>query len=174
MVGDGGIIAEGMEGMSSLTDLSMLRHTVATVAYRAAKTLRQAPEGFGLFRIKENSRAPVEILAHISDLFDWALSMAEGKEVWRDAHPLSWDQEVARFFSSVEKFDQFLSRPSPIACTPERLFQGPVADALTHVGQLAMLRRLFGTPIKGENYFKAEITAGRVGPEQAAPNREFN
>ncbi|HBD07823.1 MAG TPA: hypothetical protein DCZ69_06135 [Syntrophobacteraceae bacterium] len=160
--------------MSSSADLSMLRHTVATVAYRAAKTLRQAPEGFGDFRIKENSRSPVEILAHIGDLFDWALSIGEGKEAWREAVPRSWDQEIVRFFSSVEKFDLFLSKSPTIACSPDRLFQGPVADALTHIGQLAMLRRLYGSAVKGENYFKAEIVAGRVGPEQTAPRREFD
>jgi len=152
----------------------MLRHTVATVVYRGAKTLRDAPQSFDVFRVKTGSRAPVEILAHISDLFDWALSMAKGAEVWHDTVPQEWGKEVERFFKAAASFDGCLGSSSSIACSPERLFQGPIADALTHIGQLAMLRRLYGSPIKGENYFRAEIAAGRVGPEQAAPRREFD
>ena len=154
--------------------LLMLRHTVATVVYRGAKTLRDVPEDFGAFRIKPGSRTPVEVLAHIGDLFDWALSMAEGKEVWHNSVPQAWDPEVERFFRSVHAFDGFLGSASAIACSPERLFQGPVADALTHIGQIAMLRRLNGSPIKGENYFKAEIAVGLVGREQGAPRKEFD
>lgn len=155
------------------SELSMLRHTVATVVYRGAKIFRDVPEGFEAFRIKPGSRTPVEILAHIGDLFEWALSMAEGKEVWNNSVPQSWVQEVERFFRSVHAFDGFLGSASAIACSPERLFQGPVADALTHIGQIAMLRRLNGSPIKGENYFRAEIAVGQVGPKQAAPRKEF-
>jgi len=116
----------------------------------------------------------LEIVAHLGDLFDWALSMARGEEVWHDGVPQGWDEEVGRFFRSVAAFDDFLGKTSSLACSPERLFQGPVADALTHIGQLAMLRRVYGSPIRGENYFRAEITAGRVGPEQATPRKEFD
>lgn len=152
----------------------MLRHTVATVVYRGAKTLRDTPPGFDTFRIKPGSRAPIEILAHIGDLFDWALSMAKGAEVWHDSVPQGWDEQVERFFRTSAAFDEFLCSSSGLACSAERLFQGPIADALTHIGQLAMLRRLYGYPIRGENYFKAEITVGKVGPEQVAPQIEFD
>ena len=151
-----------------------LRHTVATAAYRAAKPLRDAPDSFANFRCADTIRIPAKILAHISDLFDWALSMAQGKQTWRDSQPQHWPAEVERFFASIEKFDDYLASSEPLHATPEKLFQGPIADALTHIGQLAILRRLSGAPIKGENYYMAEIAAGRTGPDQSAPRREFD
>ena len=156
---------------------ALLRHALATVAYRGAKPLRDAPKGFAEFEIggdKSTTRNPVRIVAHIGDLMDWALTQARGEERWHDSTPLPWDREVARFFAAVERFDGYLASDAPLATTPERLFQGPVADALTHVGQLAMLRRLAGAPIRGENYAKAEIAAGRTGPDQVKPRREFD
>jgi hypothetical protein len=152
----------------------LLRHTVATVAYRGGKALRGAPESFALFTLGDSPRTSAKILAHIGDLFDWALSMASGRAVWQDSQPLAWDVEVARFFAALKKFDDYLASPEPLHSPAEGLFQGPIADALTHIGQLAMLRRLAGCPIKGENYFKAEIAAGRVGAEQSSPRREFD
>ena len=152
----------------------LLRHTVATVAYRGGKALRGAPESFATFRVREGSRTPVQILAHMGDLFDWALSIASGAQVWRDSPPLPWDSEVVRFFDTLLRFDNHLASDAPLACLAEQLFQGPIADALTHIGQLAMLRRLADVPIRGENYFKADIASGRVGLEQAAPRREFD
>jgi hypothetical protein len=150
-----------------------LRHTVATVAYRGGKAVRSAPPQVASFRSAETSRTPVEILAHVGDLFDWALSIARGEQRWHDSTPLPWDQEVARFFAALARFDAVLASGEPLAAPPEKLFQGPIADALTHVGQIAMLRRLAGAPVRGENYFVAEIVAGRVGLEQASPRREF-
>lgn len=150
-----------------------LRHVVATAAYRAAKALRDAPESFATFVYGENPRTPVRILAHIGDLFDWAFSMASGEAAWHDSQPLAWDAEVERFFATLKKFDGYLASGEPLHSPAEKLFQGPVADALTHIGQLAMLRRLAGCAIKGENFFKADIVVGRVGAEQTAPRREF-
>lgn len=152
----------------------MIRHAVATMAYRGAKTLREAPAAFGSFRVKPESRTPVEIVAHMADLFDWSLSMAKGHEVWRDSPPEEWHREVARFYDAVKNFDTYLATSSTIACPLERLFQGPIADAISHVGQLAMLRHLFGAPIRGENYYKADISIGHVGPHQPAPRKEFS
>jgi hypothetical protein len=151
----------------------MLRHTIATLAYRAAKVLRGAPAEFGEYRASDTSRTAVQILAHMGDLFDWALALAEGRQVWREAAPMSWDAEVNRFFEVLSRFDEFVSSGSPVFAE-DRLFQGPIADALTHVGQLAMLRRMAGWPVRGENYYKADITVGRVGREQSAPAREFD
>jgi hypothetical protein len=152
----------------------LLRHTVATVAYRGGKALRGAPKSFVGFDPTNNGRTPAKILAHMGDLFDWALSMARGEAAWHDSEPLAWDDEVARFFSAVKKLDDYLASTEPLRSPIEGLFQGPIADALTHVGQIAMLRRLANCAIKGENYFKAEIAAGHVGFEQAAPKREFD
>ncbi|HYM10829.1 MAG TPA: hypothetical protein VEU62_08850 [Bryobacterales bacterium] len=151
----------------------LLRHTVATLAYRGGKAVRGAPAGFAGFRAGEKTRTPGEILAHIGDLLDWALGLAKGKYEWHDSPPLAWNQEVARFFAALEAFDACLASELPLGSAAEKLFQGPIADALTHVGQIAMLRRLVGAPVRGENYFRAEIVAGRVGDEQAAPAREF-
>jgi len=161
--------------MSTTSDPTrqLLRHTLATVAYRAGKALRGAPESFAAFTLGGSPRTPANILAHLGDLFNWALSMACGEAAWHDSQPLAWDAEVARFFASLKKFDDYLASQEPLRSSSEGLFQGPIADALTHIGQIAMLRRLAGCPIKGENYFKAEITLGRVGVEQAAPRREF-
>jgi len=162
--------------MSTATDPArqLLRHTVATVAYRGGKALRDTPESFAAFVIAAYPRTPARILAHMGDLFDWALSMARGQQVWHDSQSLEWSAEVARFFASLKKFDDYLASPEPLHCSAEALFQGPIADALTHIGQIAMLRRLASCAIKGENYFKAEIMAGSVGLQQAAPRREFN
>jgi hypothetical protein len=155
-------------------DLPMFRHTVATLAYRAGKVLRDAPPAFGGFRAGEGGKTAVEILAHMGDLFDWALTMADGKAVWHDSTPLPWDDEVARFFAALERFDARLGTGRPLVHPATRIFQGPVADALTHTGQLAMLRRMAGAKMKGENYFVADVVAGRVGLEQATPKREFD
>jgi hypothetical protein len=156
--------------------LDLLRHTLATVAYRGGKALRGAPASFADFRSGDSTRTPLAIVAHLSDLFDWALSIARGKQVWRDssAAARNWDEEVARFFAALASFDGFLASGKEPAVPLEKLFQGPIADALNHIGQLALLRRLAGAPIKGENYYMADIAAGRVGPEQAAPRREFD
>ena len=146
---------------------------MATLAYRGGKAVREAAAGFDSFRCAESSRTPAEILAHIGDLLDWALSMASGEPKWNNSAPLPWDRECDRFFAALDAFDKYLSSDAPLANPPEKLFQGPVADALTHVGQIAMLRRVHGAPMKGENYFKADIVAGRVGRDQTKPGREF-
>jgi len=152
----------------------MLRHTVATLAYRGAKAVRDAPDSFAAFQASETTRTPAQILAHIGDLFDWALSIAKGKEAWNNSEALEWNEEINRFHAALEKFDNFLASDAELSASCERLFQGPIADALTHVGQLTMLRRIAGAPIKGENYSRAKIEAGRVGAEQAAPKGEFD
>jgi len=148
-----------------------LRHTLATLAYRGAKTLRDAPATFADF--DGAGRTPLQILAHLGDLLDWALSMADGTWQWHESKPLPWDQEGERFFAALKKFDDYVASGESLKAPAEKLFQGPVADALTHVGQLAMLRRLAGCPIKAENYFAAAIEVGRVGVDQVPPKRTF-
>lgn len=158
---------------SSAIDRQLLRHTVAVTAYRAAKALRGSPDHFGSFHIGDKTRTPAQILAHMGDLFDWALSIAQGHQTWHDSTPLPWNDEVDRFFVAAKKFDDYLASGEPLHGSLAGLFQGPIADALNHIGQIAMLRRLAGSPILGENYFKADIVAGRLGLEQSAPRREF-
>ncbi len=151
----------------------MLRHTLATLAYRAEKAIRDVPENFAEFHACEGARTPGQILAHIGDLLDWALSIAMGKQEWHDSKPLVWDQEKARFFMAMANFDEYLASGQPLHGSAENLFQGPVADALTHVGQIALLRRIAAAPVRPENYFRAEIEVGRVGEKQARAKREF-
>lgn len=155
-------------------DREFLRHTIATLAYRGGKALRHAPEGFSNFRAADGSRSAGEILAHIGDLLDWGLSIAKGHERWRDAKPRTWHQDVERFHVALADLDAYLASSEPLASSVEKLFQGPIADALAHVGQINMLRRLAGSPVRGESYYRAEITTGRVGPDQAKAVREFD
>ena len=159
---------------SSNPKRELLRHTVATLAYRGAKAARDAPDSFASYQSAETTRTPVQILAHIGDLLDWALSMAKGTETWHNAEPRPWVREVERFHASLARFDDFLASDAELACTCERLFQGAIADSLTHVGQLTILRRLANAPIRGENYSVAQIEAGRVGAEQSPAQREFD
>jgi hypothetical protein len=109
----------------------------------------------------------------MGDLFDWALSMAQGHQRWHNSQPLLWPEEQRRFFAALKAFDAFLASPEPLHAPIERLMQGPVADALTHVGQLAMLRRLAGSPTRGESFYIAAIAIGQVGAEQPAPAKPF-
>jgi hypothetical protein len=149
----------------------LLRHTVASLAYRAARALEGAPEGFAHF--EGVGRQPVQILAHMADLFDWALSAVQGRERWHTSKPHTWAVEQQRFFAALHAFDAYLASDEPLYAAVEPLFQGPIADALTHVGQLAMLRRLAGSPTYGENFFVADIKAGQVGAEQPAAVQPF-
>jgi hypothetical protein len=158
-----------------MTEREMLRHTLATLAYRGGKAVRGAPDRFADFKTEADIRTPGQILAHVGDLLDWALVLADGRHTWHDSPPRPWPEEVARFFEALARLDARLASEAPlVGFTAEQLFQGPVADALTHVGQIAMLRRMFGSPVRGENYLKADIVVGRVGPEQSAPRREFD
>jgi hypothetical protein len=153
---------------------AFLRHTLATLAYRGSKAIRDAGPDFAGYGAAETSRTPAKILAHIGDLMDWALAMSEGRRDWSDSLPLPWDKECERFFVAMKKLDDYLASDKPLQVSAEKLFQGPIADALTHVGQIAMLRRMAGCAMKGENYFVAEIAVGRVGADQAAPRKPFS
>lgn len=151
-----------------------LRHLLATLAYRAAKVLRDAPAGFGDFSIGSSARRPVQIVAHMGDLMEWGLHMAQGEYLWRANGGADWDTEVRRFFAGMEALDRYLASDAPLGHPAEMIISGPLADALTHVGQLAMLRGAAGAPVRPESYARAEIVAGRVGLDQAAPKREFD
>jgi hypothetical protein len=144
----------------------LLRHTVATLAYRAARALEGAPESFATF--DGCTRQPGQILAHMGDLFDWALSSVQGSERWHTSTPLSWSAEKQRFFAALKAFDDYLASNDPLHAAPEPLFQGPIADALTHVGQIAMLRRLASVPARSENFYVATIATGQISAEQPA------
>jgi hypothetical protein len=151
----------------------LLRHLLATLAYRAAKVLRDAPPEFAAFLL-EGRRPPVQILAHMGDLMTWALHLANGEYRWRAEGTDDWNTELRRFFDAMTALDRRLSEDAPLGYPAEIMIQGPLADALTHVGQLAMLRGAMGAPVRPESYARAEIVAGRVGLDQAPPGREFD
>ena len=154
-----------------MDERELLRHLLAVLAYRGGKCLRDAPEGFDQY--PGGGKAPVAILAHVGDLLDWTLTMARGEARWQAAVPGTWAQEAARFHEALARLDAQLASGAPVQAEWTRLVQGPLADALTHVGQLAMLRRMAGAPLPRENYFVAEMVAGRVGADQAAPRKPF-
>ena len=141
----------------------LFRHTLATLSYRGGKAFREAPHSFSGFRIGPDGRTAGEILAHICDVLDWGLIMAKDKHVWRESTPQTWGQDVERFFAVLRAFDDFILSDAPLQAPLDKLFQGPVADALTHIGQIAMLRRLAEAPLKAENYFRADVAVGRIG-----------
>ena len=152
---------------------AVVRHLAATLAYRAAKVLRDVPAEFATTSFAPASRQPVQIVAHMADLMAWAGSIARGKNEWKAAGSGNWSAEVQRFFAGLSDLDRELAGEGEFSGSIEQLIQGPLADALTHVGQLAMLRGMSGAAVKPENYARARIEAGVVGPEQAAPKREF-
>ena len=156
-----------------MPDTPFLRHLVATLAYRAAKVLRDSPAGFGDTTVGVATRRPVQILGHMGDLMAWAVSLSRGEYVWKPEATEQWDVEVRRFFDGLAALDRAIAAGLPDGAG-EKLIQGPLADALTHVGQLAMLRGMAGAPVRPESYARAEIVAGRVGLDQAPPGKEFN
>jgi hypothetical protein len=130
-------------------------------------------DGLAGFRAAPATRSAGEILAYMGDLFEWAASLAAGKPEWRPAKPLPWEREVERFFAALARFDSELAKSGPIDAPLERLFQGPVADVLTHSGQLSLLRRAAGSPMIGENYVKADIVVGRISKDLPPPAAPF-
>lgn len=152
----------------------MLRHLLATLAYRAAKVLRDVPIEFGQFQAGPAARRPVQIVAHMGDLMSWGIALARGEHVWKAEGSGDWNIEVNRFLDRLAGLDQALEAGALPPGAEEKLIQGPLTDALTHVGQLAILRGLAGCPVRPESYARAEIVAGRLGLAQAAPVREFD
>ena len=153
--------------------IALLRHTIATVAYRGAKALRGVPDDFPTFKAGPKTRTPGEILAHLSDLYDWALTQVQGQEKWHDSPAVDWQADTDRFFAAVGKLDEYLASGSPLHTPSIKIFQGAVADSLAHIGQINILRGIAGCRVRPENYSRAEIVTGRVGSEQTPPEREY-
>ncbi len=153
---------------------AVLRQLAATLAYRAAKVLRDAPPGFGQQTFGSSTRQPVRIMAHMADLMSWGVSMAAGGKEWQAEGSDDWATEVDRFFTGLAALDAAIAADGPFAGSIEKLIQGPFADALTHVGQLSMLRGMAGAAVRPESYARATIVAGRVGIDQAPPGFEFD
>ena len=147
---------------------------LATLAYRAGKALRDVPESFADFQASPGTRTPGQILSHMCDLADWALSQARGNEAWQYTSISSWSDGAARFHAALSSLDVYLAGDGSLGKVSTAIFQGAIADALTHTGQINMLRRMAGCPVRGENYSRADIRVGEVGAAQPAPVREFD
>jgi hypothetical protein len=151
-----------------------LRHTLATLAYRAEKVLREVPEGFAHTKVGAATRTPLQILTHMCDLMEWGERMARGVRRWQHVPCQDWDGALARFFAGLEALDRALAEGPADEAAERAIFQGPIADALTHVGQLALLRGMAGLPVRPESYARAMIRVGVVGLSQAAERVEFD
>jgi hypothetical protein len=154
-------------------ETSLLRHTVATLAYRLEKVVRDVPPGFDQLSVGADVRTPLSILAHVGDLIEWAESLARGAYTWSPVPATTWTDTRERVFAALARLDARLAEGPP-GKPAGQMFQGPIADALTHVGQLALLRRMAGAPVRGESYARAKIEIGRVGLDQASERAEFD
>lgn len=161
-------------GTMPSSDAVWLRHTVATLAYRAEKVLRDVPPGFGDFRASPHSRSALALVAHLGDLMEWGIRMTRGDKQWQPVPQPSWEAACERFFQAIATLDHALAESGPRPLGHEVLFQGPVADALTHVGQLALMRGMVGEPVRPESYARATIAVGRVGRDQPVERVEFD
>ena len=150
----------------------LLRHLTATLTYRANVAISDAPANFAAFKIGETLRTPGEILAHLGDLLEGSLSLIKGELVYLNSAPLPWNQEVERFFTATTEFDSYLASDAPLNQPIEKIMQGPISDALTHVGQIIMLRRAAGAPVRAESYFTADIVAGDIEKQFSRTNNQ--
>jgi hypothetical protein len=148
---------------------ALLRHFLAALAYRTQKALRDAPADFGGYAAGQAVRTPAELVRHMTSVLGYARTSFVGGRYWPDPLP-DLAAEVARLHAMIEDLSARLERDEPlVGITPEQLLQGPFSDAMTHAGQIALLRRLAGCPVPPENFIVAEITPARLGPDQAAP-----
>jgi hypothetical protein len=152
----------------------LLRHFLAALAYRTQKALRGAPEAFPFFRAAPKIRTPLELIRHMESVLGYARTFFIGGEY--DQQPLAdFQAEILRFHRTIEDLSRHLESGTPLeGITAERLLQGPFSDAMTHAGQLAMLRRLAGAPVPPENFVYADVRPDNLGPSQPLPARPGN
>ena len=150
----------------------LLRHFLAALAYRTQKALRGAPENFGSFRAVEGLRTPAQLVCHMTSVLGYARTFFVGGSYRPDELP-SLRDEIRRFHEMLEDLSRHLAAGPPLrgGISAERLLQGPFSDAMTHAGQLAMLRRLAGIPVAPEDFSMANISPERLGPDQPEPAR---
>jgi len=155
----------------------LLVHFLAAIAYRTQKALRNAPAEFGDFRPVDGVRTPAELVRHMTSVLGYARTFFTGGSFWPDALPTLTD-EIDRFHQTLEDLGRYVqSEEQRCTLTAEQLLHGPLSDAMTHAGQLAMLRRMAGDPVPPENFIYAAIDNGRLGRDQAepaAPDKEWN
>lgn len=151
------------------TKRQILRHFLATLAYRTQKALRGAPEEFGDYRAASLVRTPHELVLHMTGVIGFARSLFDNGDAWPNKMP-TFKEEIERFHNTLEELGRHLdSGKDPRDTTLERLLQGPLSDAMTHIGQIAMLRRLYGSPVPGEGFMLADIRMDNLSSEQPPP-----
>jgi hypothetical protein len=147
----------------------LLKHFLAAIAYRTQKALRGAPESFAGFSAGNNVRTPHELLWHMTGVLGYAQTLYRGG-LWRPEKLPTFAEEIARFHQVVEELGRLIETETPARqVTAEQLLQGPLADTMTHAGQLALLRRLAGAPVPPENFVRAAIDSNNLGANQPAP-----
>ena len=151
-------------------DRELLRHVLAAIAYRTQKALRDAPEHYASFSAGNRVRTPTELVRHMAGLMGYVRTFFEGGSYRPEPLP-TFQEEVDRFHGLLEVVGKLLSTGAPCSLSTEQLLQGPFADTLTHVGQLAMLRRLADSPVAPENFIYADIRADRLQADQPPPAR---
>jgi len=153
-------------------DRELLRHYLAAIAYRTQKAVRDAPDDFPSFAAGNQVRTPVEILRHMTSLMGYTRTLFLGGSYPVKPDPLpTFVEELSRFHDLLEAVSELLAADTPVQVTSEQLLQGPFADVMTHIGQLALLRRLAGAPVQPESFVHAQIDAARLGPDQAMSAR---
>lgn len=144
------------------TKRSLLRHFLAALAYRGANVLGSAPENVGDFRPADSVRSPREILNHVNGVLTYAHSFLVPYDSTVLPHA-EWDVEVARFFDVLERLDASLAAGETLReVSEEQLLQGPLADAMLHLGQIGIFRRMAGAPVAAENYLRTDIVVGQL------------
>lgn len=154
-------------------DKQLLLHFLAAIAYRTQKALRGAPDTYALFQPGNEVRTPVEILRHMTSLMGYVRTFWTGGTYPHNPEALpAFADEIARFHEILEDVGRFIKADNaPVDITTEQLLQGPFSDVMTHVGQLAILRRLADSPVAAENFIYADIKSDRLGKEQPLPKR---
>lgn len=154
------------------SDKELVRHFLAVLAYRAQKSLRSCPVNFAEFTAGSGIRTPHELVRHMNGVLHYALMVLRSNDLdYRgNLATLTWPEEISRFHDTLHHIDEELTGDKTV---DEELLkpvlQGPLADAMTHVGQLGLLRRMSGSPVQAEHFLKANIETGRVGMEQSEP-----
>jgi hypothetical protein len=151
-----------------MTQRSMLKHLLGAIAYRAQKALRDAPDSYADFHAGMNVRTPHELVRHMTGVLGYARTLFVGG-VWRPRMLPTFGEEVARLHEVMEDLGRLIETGDAPTIRPEQLLQGPLSDAMTHVGQLAMLRRLAGAPVAPENFVFAKVDANNLGQHQPPP-----
>lgn len=151
------------------SDRVLLRHFLAALAYRTQKALRDHPADFGDFRAGPNVRTPHELLWHMTGVIGYARTFMRGG-TFAPPRLATMEAEIERFHATLELLAlDFADPTSAASISDEQFLHGPLADTMTHVGQLALLRRLAGAPVPSENFIYADVRAANLSATQSLP-----